>query len=78
MLLGGTITIDGAGADDNAKRLDGKNKGEIFQNYAPFPDCLCKKNNTQIDNAKYLYVVMSMYNLIEYSDNYSKNSGGLW
>ena len=31
-------------------------------------------NNTQIDNAKELYVVMPMYNLIEYSDNYSKTT----
>ena len=29
-------------------------------------------NNTQVDNAKYMDVVMQMYNLIEYSDNYSK------
>ena len=35
-------------------------------------------NNTQIDNAKYIDIVMSMYNLKEYSDNYSKTSGSLW
>ena len=35
-------------------------------------------NNTQIDNAKDIDVVMPMYNLIEYSDNYSKTSGNLW
>ena len=34
-------------------------------------------NNTQIDNAKYIDVVMPMYNLTEYSDNYSKISGDL-
>ena len=37
-----------------------------------------KKNNTQIDNVKYINVVMPMYNLIEYSNNYSKTSGNLW
>ena len=37
-----------------------------------------KINNTQIDNAKNLDVVIPMYNLIEYSDNYSKPSGSLW
>ena len=36
-----------------------------------------KINNTQIDFAKDLYVVMPMYNLIEYSNNYSKKSGNL-
>ena len=35
-------------------------------------------NNTQIDNAEYIDIVMTMYNLIEYSDNYSKTSGNLW
>ena len=35
-------------------------------------------NNTQVDNAKYLHVVISMYYLIEYSNNYSKWSGDLW
>ena len=31
-------------------------------------------NNTQIDNAKDVDIVMPLYNLIEYSDNYSKNN----
>ena len=35
-------------------------------------------NNTQIDNSEYIDIVMPMYNLIEYSDNYSKTSGSLW
>ena len=37
-----------------------------------------EKNNTQIDNAKYVDVVMPMYNLIEHIHNYSKTSGCLW
>ena len=35
-------------------------------------------NNTKIDNAEYIDTVMPMYNLIEYSDNYSKTLGSLW
>ena len=35
-------------------------------------------NNTQIDNAKDIDVVIPVYNLIEYCDNYSKTSGSLW
>ena len=50
----------------------------MFKNCAPFTDCISEINNTQIDNAKYIDVVMPMYNLIEYSDNYSKTSGSLW
>ena len=36
------------------------------------------KNCTQIDNAKDIDIVMPMYNLIEYSDIYSKTSGSFW
>ena len=39
---------------------------------------MSEKNNTQRDNAKDIDTVMPMYNLIEYSDNYSKTSGRLW
>ena len=35
-------------------------------------------NSTQINNAKDIHEVMQMYNVIDYSDNYSKTSGGLW
>ena len=35
-----TIRIDGAGADDAAKRLHGRNKGVICKNCAPFTDCI--------------------------------------
>ena len=35
-------------------------------------------NNTQIDNGKDIDIVIPMYNLIEYSDNYSKTSKSLW
>ena len=44
----------------------------------PFTKCISRINNTEIDNAKDIDIVMSMYNLIEYSDNYSKTSGSLW
>ena len=37
---------------------------------APFTNCISKMNNTQKDNAEYIDIVMPMYNLIEYSDNY--------
>ena len=45
---------------------------------APFISCISKINNTLIDNAEYLDVVMPMYNLIEYSKNYRKATGSLW
>ena len=52
-------------------------KKVIFKNCAPFTNCISKINNRDIDNAKYIDIVMPMYNLIEYSDNYSKTSGSL-
>ena len=66
------ITITGAGADGAAKWLDWRNKGVILKNCASFTDYISEINNTQTDNAKYIDVVMPMYNLIEYSNNYSK------
>ena len=37
-----------------------------------------KINSTLIDNAGYLDIVMPMYNLLEYSQNYSMASQSLW
>ena len=49
-----------------------------FKNNAPFISCRAKINNTIIDNAEDLDIVMPMYNFIEYSQKYSKTSGSLW
>ena len=78
ILVKGKITITGAGDDAAARRTDERNKGVAFKNCAPFTNCISEINNTQRDNAKDLDTVMPMYNLIEYSDNYGKKSGGLW
>ena len=78
ILVSGTISITGAGNDDATRRLDERNKGVIFKNCAPLTDCISEINNTQIDNAKYIDAVMTLHNLIEYSDNYLKTSGILW
>ena len=51
-----------------------RQKNIIIKNCGPFTDCKSGINNTQIDNAKDIDIVMSMYNLIEYSGNYSKTS----
>ena len=44
-----------------------------FKNCAPFTKCITKIDGTTIDNAEDLDLVLSMYNLIEYSSNYSKD-----
>ena len=78
ILVKGTITITGAGADAAARQVDERDKGVIFKNCALFTSCISEINNTQVDNAKDIDIVMPMYNLIEYSDNYAKTSGSLW
>ena len=70
-----TSVNDTAGTSSDANNT---NKKVIFKNWAPFNNCISKINNTQVDNAKDIDIVMPMYNLIEYSDNYSKTSGSLW
>ena len=66
VLVKGTITIEGAGADAAARQADEKNKGVAFKNCVPFINCMSEINNTQIDNPKDIDIVMPMYNLIEY------------
>ena len=78
ILAKGTITITGEGADTAAERADERDKGVTFKNCAPFTKCISRINNTDIDNAHDIDIVMPIYNLIEYSDNYSKTSASLW
>ena len=78
ILVKGTIAITGAEDDAVASRADERNKGVTFKNWAPFTKCISRMNNTDIDNALDIDIVMTMYNLLEYSHNYSKTSGSLW
>ena len=73
----GTIAVNNPAAEGAA--ANNNNKKVIFKNCAPFANCISEINeiNTDLDNAKDLDIVMPMYNLIEYSDNYSKASGSL-
>ena len=68
ILVKGTITVNNTDASNTNKKV-------IFKNCAPFTTCISEIYNTQVDNAKDIDIVMPMYNLIEYSDNYSKISG---
>ena len=74
----GTITITGAGDAAAARQLDERNKGVTVKNCAPFTKYISRINNTDIVNAQDIDIVMPMYNLTEYSDNYSKTSASLW
>ena len=64
-------TVTGAADDAALRRADEINKGVIFKNCTPFK-CISKISDTEIDNAQDIDLVMPLYNLIEYSDSYSK------
>ena len=67
ILVTGSIIVAGGNANTKA----------AFKNCAPFRKCRTEINDTFIDEAKHINA-MPMYNLIEYSDNYSDTSGSLW
>ena len=53
-------------------------KSETLKIMLHLDQCISKINNTFIDNIEDLDVAIPMYNLLEYSDNYSLTSGNLW
>ena len=75
ILVEGTITITGAGDDAAARQAEKRNKGA---NCAPFTKCISRINIIDIDTTQDIDIIMPIYNLIEYSNNYSKTSGSLW
>ena len=76
ILVKGTVPVNNTNAAGaNANNAD---KKVIFKNSAPFTNCISEIDNTQVDNSKDIDIVMPMYNLMEYSDNYAKTSGSLW
>ena len=78
ILVKGTIRITWAVNDGAAREADERDKGVTFKSCTPFTKCISRVNNTDIDTVQDIIIVMLMYNLIEYSDNYSKTSGSLW
>ena len=68
ILVDGTIRAGGANANT---RL-------ALKNCVPFTKCNLEINDEHVDTAENLDVVMAMYNLIEYSDNYQDSSATLY
>ena len=68
ILVGGTIRAINA---VNATRL-------ALKNCAPFTKCNLEINDEHVDTGENLDIVMPMYNLIEYSDNYQDSSATLY
>ena len=63
-------TIRGAGGNNNTRLA--------LKNCAPFTKCNLEINDEHVDTAENLDIVMPMYNLIEYSDNYQDSSTTLY
>ena len=63
-------TIRAAAADANTRLA--------LKNCAPFTKCNLEINDEHVDTAENLDIVMPMYNLIEYLDNYQDSSATLY
>ena len=84
ILVTGNITVTrsiaaaaAAGGNIKKKVLNADTQ-VVFKNCALFKDCRTEINDTFVDYADFINITMPMYNLIEYSDNYSDTSGSLW
>ena len=71
IIVKGKITVEGDDGDKNG------NKELAFEKNAPFISCISKTNYKFISNSEILDIVMSMYNLLENSNNYSMTSESL-
>ena len=72
------IVVKGKGTVARTSSRSRKNRPLAFKNNSPFISCIPRVNNTLIDNAEDLDVVMPMYNLIEYRKKYRKTTASLW
>ena len=68
ILVTGNTTATGVNANTNV----------ALKNCAPFTRCVTHINNKHVETAENLDIIMPMYNLLEYSDNYADSSGILW
>ena len=67
ILVTGNITVNAVNNKDVAIKI-----------CSPFSTWETVINDVFVDESDHIYIAMPMYNLIEYSDNYSDTSGSLW
>ena len=65
ILVKGTITVANTAAQGQSNNAI--NKKVIFKSCAPFTNCISRINNTQVDDAHDIDVIMAMYTLIDYT-----------
>ena len=78
ILVTGNITVKRRNAADTDDIALGAITQVAFKNCAPFEKCRTETNETFVDETDFINITMPVYNLIEYSDNYSDTSGSLW
>ena len=71
IVVTGKITVTNPNNNAYDKKL-------ALKNNAPFFSCISKISGTLIDNVEDLDIVTPMYNLLQYSKNYTKTTGRLW
>ena len=74
ILVNGTITV----TEDRQNKRDRQNRPLILKNNAPFISCITRINGELIEDADDLDIIMPMYNLLEYSNNYRKTRESLY
>ena len=73
ILVKGTITVTAPGTNNGANNIrDKRNRPVILKNNAPFVLCITRINGELNEDADDLDIVMSMYNLLEYSKTIEK------
>ena len=83
ILVTGNITVTttvaaAAGGDPQRKQPLNAATQVVFKSCAPFGKFSTEIDGTLVDETNFINITMPMYNLIEYSDNYSDTSGRLW
>ena len=78
ILVTGNITVKRRNTADTDDIVLGAVAQVVFKNCTPFEKCRTEINETFVDEADFVNITMPMYNLIEYSDNYSDTSRSLW
>ena len=73
-----TRTIAVAGGNPQRKQPLVAATQVVFKNCAPFKKFSTEIDGTLVDEPDFIKITMPMYNLIEYSENYSDTSGSLW
>ena len=68
ILVTGNITVAGGNANTKV----------VFKNCHPFTKSVILLNGQRVESAENLDLIMNMYNLIEYSDNYSDSIASLY